>query len=120
MKEDSYIRNGYVMSIYDGDSIRIDIDLGYGVALLKQRIRLKGINAFEITGPEKPLGKLARDFLINLIPIDTPVIVESYKTPRVKYQTGKYGRWIADIYTMDGLHVNKALVNAGHAVWINY
>ena len=42
-----YVYNCNLVKIVDGDTIDVDIDLGFGVCLKKQRIRLEGINAPE-------------------------------------------------------------------------
>jgi micrococcal nuclease len=56
-------RNVEIVRIVDGDTINIDIDLGFGVSLLNQRIRLMGIDTPEIHSSdkeEKHYGNLAK------------------------------------------------------------
>ena len=45
--------------VVDGDTIKADIDLGFGVVLKKRTIRLVGINAPETTKTIKGIPKLA-------------------------------------------------------------
>ena len=52
-----------VVSVYDGDTITVDIDLGFGIVLKKQKLRLLGINTPEVRGEEKILGKKVRDLV---------------------------------------------------------
>ncbi|MEN7972334.1 MAG: thermonuclease family protein [Verrucomicrobiota bacterium] len=106
-----------VRSVYDGDTCRVDIDLGLGIWIRNEKLRLVRINAPEMTGPDKARGTAARDFLRGLID-GKEVIVETLKDKR-----GKYGRYLAEIWIgQDGnwSNVNDALVAAGHAVYQEY
>ena len=106
-----------VQSVYDGDTCRVDIDLGLSICLRNEKLRLMRINAPEMTGPDKPRGEAARDFLRGLID-GREIIIET-----VKDQRGKYGRYLAEIWIgQDGVwsNVNDALVAAGHAVYQEY
>jgi micrococcal nuclease len=106
-----------VQSVYDGDTCRVDIDLGLGIWLRNEKLRLVRINAPEMTGPDKALGVASRDFLRGLID-GQEVIIET-----VKDQRGKYGRYLAEIWIgQDEVwsNVNDALVAAGHAVYQDY
>ena len=70
----NYKYKGLVKSVYDGDTIKVDIDLGFGVWLHNQTIRLFGINSPEIKGEFRSLGISSRDKLSNLI-INKEIIV---------------------------------------------
>ena len=56
MQHVPYIYKAEVVSVYDGDTITVDIDLGFNVVLRKQKIRLGGINTPEIRGEEREEG----------------------------------------------------------------
>ena len=62
-----YTYKANIRSIYDGDSCRVDLDLGMSVwQLHNQSIRLYGIDTAEIRGgtvETKALGNLAKDYL---------------------------------------------------------
>ena len=106
-----------VQSVYDGDTCRVDIDLGMGIWIRNEKLRLVRINAPEMTGSDKALGIASRDFLRGLID-GREIIIESVKDRR-----GKYGRYLAEIWIgQDGIwsNVNDALVVAGHAVYQEY
>ncbi len=106
-----------VQSVYDGDTCRVDIDLGLGIWIRNEKLRLMRINAPEMTGPDKALGVVARDYLRNLID-GREIIIETVKDRR-----GKYGRYLAEIWIEhNGVwsNVNDALVTAGHAVYQEY
>lgn len=107
-------------AVYDGDTITVDIDLGFGVWLKKQKMRLSGINAPEMRGADKAAGKVSRDYLRSLV-LDKEVRIE---TSKLKGDKGKYGRWIATIWVsvpqVTYLNVCRKMVKEGHAVFKNY
>jgi micrococcal nuclease len=106
-----------VQSVYDGDTCRVDIDLGLGIWIRNEKLRLVRINAPEMTGPEKAKGEVSRDFLRELID-GREVIIETLKDRR-----GKYGRYLAEIWIeQEGvwINVNDTLVAAGQAIYQEY
>ena len=103
-----------VTKIYDADTYTCDIELGLDIVLHNQKIRLLNINAPEMRGLEKLEGKLARDYVRNLIfsTADSAVILDITGK-------GKYGRWIANVWieTKDTLMlINQHLVDQKYAV----
>jgi len=50
-----------------GGTCRVGIDLGLGIWIRNEKLRLVRINAPEMTGDDKLLGTAARDFLRGLI-----------------------------------------------------
>jgi len=109
-----YEYRAHVRSVYDGDTIRADIDCGFGIWTANQSLRLLGIDAPELG---KPGGKEARDYLRGLLPVGTAVTIRT-----VKDETEKYGRLLATIVKADDtltIPVNDAMVLAGHAVPYN-
>ena len=104
-----------LVKVVDGDTIDVDLDLGFGVWLKKQRVRLYGINTPESWTrdlEEKKRGLAAKDRVIELIENCEEL---SIKTILNKKARGKYGRILADILA-DGINVNQTLVSEGHAV----
>lgn len=99
-----------VVGVYDGDTITVDIDLGLRVWLRGQKLRLFGIDAFELRGDHAARGRAARDYLKTLV-LNRLVKLRTHRD-----STEKYGRWLADIYLDDGRLVNRLMVDAGHAV----
>jgi micrococcal nuclease len=98
----------YVRRIYDGDTITVDIDLGFDVILHKQKIRLTKINAPEVRGPEREVGLKSRDALREKIGNKWVVL----KTTQDK--KGKYGRWLGEIFVED-ISINDWMLSEGHA-----
>lgn len=105
-----------VKGIYDGDSITVDIDLGFGTWLKNQKIRLINIDAPELRGEERPEGLISRDKLREWLPIDSWITLKTYKDSK-----GKYGRWLGEIFVTDVaqketlISINEKLIDGGFA-----
>ena len=84
-----------LIRVYDGDTIWVDLDLGFGVWLRNQSIRLKGINTPEVRGSEKVEGRVSRDRLAELLNSAGGNCI--IKTSRDK-QKGNYGRILGEIF----------------------
>lgn len=118
----SYTYRAVVVSVYDGDTITVDVDCGFGVWLKKQKIRLAGINTPEVRGDERDEGLEARDALRAMLPGGRGIVISTSKDKR-----GKYGRWIAEVYypTYSGdeplwINANEMLVMRGLAKRVVY
>ncbi len=120
-----------VVSVYDADTITVDVDLGFHQKSEEIKLRLFGINAPEVRGPEKVEGKVSRDWLREQI-LGQGVVIRTYKEGRGK---GKYGRWLADVFASsdvvrddrgglslspDAVSFNQQLVTNGLAVPADY
>tara|TARA_B100000131_G_C17637060_1_gene418418 strand:+ start:175 stop:498 length:324 start_codon:yes stop_codon:yes gene_type:complete len=102
-----YEYEAIVTSVYDGDTITVDIDLGFDVILKKQKIRLLGIDTPEVRGSERTDGLISRDALRKKI-LGEQVVIKTEKR-------GKYGRWLGTIY-IESTNINQWLINEGYAV----
>lgn len=104
-----------VTEVYDGDTVTAVVDLGFKVSF-EIKIRLYGINTPELRGDSREQGLVSRDRLRELI-LDKEVVIKT-----VKDKTGKYGRYLAEIYQiLDNsapslVSVNEMLLNEGLAV----
>ena len=102
-----------VVKIVDGDTVDVDIDLGFGVWLKKQRIRLYGIDTPESRTrdlDEKRYGLMAKKYLTEQIQ-DGAIL----KTRLDK--KGKYGRILGEFLTLDGeTNINELMIHKHHAV----
>lgn len=96
----------------DGDTVDVDIDLGFGLVYSNQRLRLYGIDAWESRTrdlEEKKKGLAAKAYVNEIAPVGTKVTIVTYKE-------GKYGRILAEIFLDGDTNVNKLLTEKGHAV----
>ena len=103
-----YVYKALVVSIFDGDTITVNIDLGFDVWLKEQKIRLHGINTPEVRGVQKEQGLKSRDRLIELI-LNKEVVIET-----IKDKKEKYGRWLGKVY-LNSEPINEKLVQEGLA-----
>ena len=97
-----------VVKVYDGDTITVDFDLGFGIVLKKQTIRLFGINTPEVRGTEKADGIISRDALRQRV-LGKQVIIKTSKDKK-----GKYGRWLGEVFVEDE-NINQWLISEGYA-----
>ena len=118
MKEYLYHYRAKVVSVYDGDTCTLDIDLGLHLKIEGEKVRLSRINAPEVRGEERPQGLLARDWLRERIG-GREVWIQT-----IRDKKGKYGRYIAEIWVEDEpevfVNISDEMVAAGHAVYKEY
>lgn len=109
------LQEGYVIKVYDGDTITIAYRLPYkGSPLYRSSVRLKGIDAPEMKGKgvgeeEKAASIVARDYLQNL------VLRKWVRLENVEVE--KYGRILADVYCYEkNVCVNNLMLEQRLAV----
>ena len=103
--------------VVDGDTVDVDIDLGFGIWLKKERVRVMGIDTPEsrTSDPvEKVFGKAASARLKELIEYDC--ILVTTKDRSGEDERGKFGRVLGDFKLSDGRLVTQVLIEEGHAV----
>jgi micrococcal nuclease len=103
-----YEYRAFVRKVYDGDTVTVDIDLGFDVILKGQKIRLVRINAPEVRGKQRPEGLKSRDALRGKIGN------KWIKIRTQKDKKGKYGRWLGELW-IEGECVNDWLITEGFA-----
>jgi micrococcal nuclease len=100
-----------INKIIDGDTVDVDIDLGFGITY-SQRVRLKDINAPEIrtlNTEEKAKGLAAKEWLQKELSREGEWIIETTKED-------KYGRILGTLYLVgDPVTVNERMLNEGVA-----
>ena len=110
-----------IVKVVDGDTVDVDIDLGFDVWLKDQRVRLYGIDTPESRTrdlEEKKYGKAAAAYLTEKLEIGTPVLRS--------YGSGKFGRILGEFWVieesndMPGMEVktniNQMMIEDHHAV----
>jgi len=103
-----YEYRAFVRKIYDGDTITVDIDLGFDIVLKAQKIRLLRINTPEVRGEQRPEGLKSRDALRQRIGN------KWIKIKTEKDKKGKFGRWLGEIWFEDEC-INDWLLKEGLA-----
>ena len=106
-----------VVKIIDGDTVDVDIDLGFGVWMRKQRIRMYGIDTPESRTrdlEEKKYGLAAKDFLTGLLDDEGGIVLKTHKDGK-----GKFGRILGELWrTTDcaDQSINDYMIDKHHAV----
>ena len=114
-----YEYNCTIDRVVDGDTVDVDIDLGFGVWMQKQRIRLYGVDTPESRtrdAEEKIYGNLAKKFVEERLPVG------SKQKLRTKLDgKGKFGRILGEFVIYDGkthreTTLNEMLIETSNAV----
>ncbi len=106
-----------VVKIIDGDTVDVDIDLGFGIWMHKERIRLLGIDTPESRTrdkEEKKYGLAAKKYLTEMLNDEGGIVLKTKKDAE-----GKFGRILGELWrTTDyaDKSINQYLVDEHHAV----
>ena len=108
-----------VLRVVDGDTVDVDIDLGFGVWMHKERIRLHGIDTPESRTrdlEEKKYGLLAKQMIKNFMPVGS---MQTLVTTKDK--AGKFGRILGKFVIYDKktdaqMTINDWMIREHHAV----
>jgi len=106
-----------VIKVVDGDTVDVDINLGFGVWLHDERVRIMGIDTPESRTSddvEKLFGLAAKNRLYELMEKDAKLITTENKDG--EDMKGKFGRILGDFLTADGRRVTDILIEEGHCV----
>lgn len=105
-----------VVRVVDGDTLILDLDLGWHVWRLGERVRLSGINAPEMNTVE---GRLAQQFVRDVVGVNALGLREPGGLVDVTFVSrslDKYGRPLGVVKLADGRILNDLMLDAGHAV----
>ena len=103
-----------ILKVIDGDTADVDIDLGFGVWLHKERVRFAGIDTPESRTrnlEEKKYGLAAKKFVQKHMPKGSMQTLVTQKD-----KTGKFGRILGKFKLEDGTILNELMVQKHHAV----
>ena len=106
-----------VVNVVDGDTVDVDIDLGFGVWLHKERVRMFGIDTPESRTrdlEEKKYGLAAKKFLTGMLDDDGGIILKTHKD-----KTGKFGRILGELWRTTNYadqSINNYMIDKHHAV----
>ena len=106
-----------VVKVVDGDTVDVDIDLGFGVWLKDERVRIMGIDTPESRTRdkvEKKFGLASKARLKELL--DKTAILKTQVNKNGEDMKGNFGRILGDFVSNDGRMVTDILVEEGHAV----
>ena len=104
-----------VVKVVDGDTLDVNIDLGFGMTYKKQRVRMMGIDTPESCTRdkvEKLFGKASKKHLKKLLESAESISL-------ISHDKGKFGRILGEIYIHNDdaeLNVNQKMIDDCHAV----
>ena len=102
-----------VVKVVDGDTVDVDIDLGFGMVYKKQRVRMLGIDTPESRTRdlvEKKFGKASKKHLKGMLE-------EAESIELVSHDKGKVGRILGDLFIgSNETSVNQQMILDHHAV----
>jgi len=109
-----------ILKVVDGDTVDVDIDLGFGCWLRNERVRIVGIDCPESRTSdriEKVFGEAAKQRLTSLL--SSEAILISQVSKMGENMKGKFGRILGDFRTINDQVVSITLMEEGHAVAYN-
>jgi micrococcal nuclease len=117
LEQDFWTYKAKYRSNYDGDTVSLDIDLGFKMFLINTPCRLFGINCPELRGLTYEPGRLSKLHVQRVL--EDPNITIVIKS--IKDKSCKYGRPLIDLYykqsdSEEFIHLNQELINLGLAI----
>ena len=112
-----YEYRAHINRVVDGDTVDVDIELGFGVVLADERVRIMGIDTPESRTSdkvEKVFGLASKERLKSLL--GKTAILKTEISKDGEDMKGKFGRILGDFLTDDGRRVTEILIEEGHAV----
>ena len=109
-----------ILKVVDGDTVDVDIDLGFGSWLRNERVRIVGIDCAESRTSdriEKVFGEAAKQRVTSLLSSEATLISQVSKMG--ENMKGKFGRILGDFKTINDQIISTTLMEEGHAVAYN-
>ena len=122
-----------IIKVIDGDTVDVDIDLGFGVWLKKERVRVNGIDTPESRTrdkEEKKFGLISKNRVKQLLPVGSTQILKTESDRNGEDKKGKFGRILGDfvfnkpvsnddkipILEIEGVRLSDVLIDENMAV----
>ena len=105
-----------VLKVLDGDTVEIDLDLGFNIILANQKVRLNGIDTPEsrtTNTEEKSRGLLSKKKLTEKLPVGS---WQTIQTMKADSNDDKFGRILGVFLMEDGKSLNQWMVDNNYAV----
>ena len=111
-----------IVKVVDGDTVDVDIDLGFGIVLSDERVRIAGIDTPESRTrdkEEKKFGLAAKARVKQLL--GKTCVLKTQINKNGEDMKGKFGRILGDFSIYDSATdrwrmLTEILVSEGHAV----
>ena len=105
-----------IVKVVDGDTVDVDIDLGFGMWIKDERVRMMGIDTPESRTRdkvEKKFGLAAKAKLKSIL--GKTAVLKTQVNKHGEDMKGKFGRILGD-FVVDDKMATEILVDTGHAV----
>ena len=107
-----------LIKVVDGDTVDVDIDLGFGVWLKNERVRIMGIDTPESRTSdkvEKLFGLAAKNRVKEML--EKNVVLKTFAAKDGEDMKGKFGRILGDFFIeSEGKLLTEVMIEEGHAV----
>ena len=106
-----------ILKVVDGDTVDVDIDLGFGMWLRNERVRVMGIDTPESRTSdkvEKIFGLAAKNRLSSLLGAEA--ILHTQVSKKGEDMKGKFGRILGNFTSINGEKCASVLIREGHGV----
>jgi micrococcal nuclease len=107
-----------IRRVIDGDTVDVDIDLGFGIWLKDQRIRINGIDTPESRTRdkvEKVFGNASKEFVKKYLPIGSIQVLLTTVDKSGDDKRGKFGRILGD-FQIEKTKLTNIMLSEGYAV----
>ena len=113
-----------ILRVVDGDTVDVDIDLGFGMWMHKERVRMMGIDTPESRTRdkvEKKFGLASKQFVKDIMPVGSKQVLKTQIDRSGEDKKGKFGRWLGTLWTLKEESpsfensYNKQMINEGLA-----
>ena len=107
-----------ILKVVDGDTVDVDIDLGFGVWLKKERVRMMGIDTPESRTRdkvEKLFGLTAKQYVKDNMPTNSMQVLKTEIDRSGGDKKGKFGRILGE-FILDDKRLTDMMIEDGHAV----
>jgi micrococcal nuclease len=107
-----------IRRVIDGDTVDVDIDLGFGIWLKDQRIRINGIDTPESRTRdkvEKVFGNASKEFVKKWLPVGSIQVLITTVDKSGDDKRGKFGRILGD-FQIEKTKLTNIMLSEGYAV----
>ena len=111
-----YIYRCKINKVVDGDTVEIDLDLGFNMMLVNQKVRMAGIDTPESrtsNKEEKERGILSKKKLAEKLPVGS---WQRIQTMRSDSNDDKFGRILGVFIMEDDMSLNQWMIDNNYAV----
>ena len=113
-----------ILRVVDGDTVDVDIDLGFGVWMHKERVRMMGIDTPESRTRdkvEKKFGLASKEYVKAYLPIGAMQVLKTEIDKSGEDKKGKFGRILGDFLVYDSKEdaqkkLTEIMISQGYGV----